>query len=818
MLFEKTQRPVAVSLGSANGGPPSRPGLHATLSGGESETETERENDGVLGLFGVSAGSGPGYPFPSMPSSSFPSSSLSTAPPKIEIARAKSSDVAAVPGTLSPSTLQSSETRVHLESVSLVSPSSSSSSPAIITASPNTTPGAEGTGDEVLKGTILVENVSFGKSVFVRFTLDEWQTTSEVGATYVGSLPVQSSSISAHARSQSEPYLSARSRSPSPGPGKPAPRQWDRFSFSINLSSVRHLHTRRLFLVVRYNPQSWGPQAEFWDNNSGKNYSFVFEREKKNPVSASPGVIPRALMSSEGGSGGLGLSGVGGASNARMSSMPVSPSASRFKAQMDAKEDAGAADLESAKLIAKERPVPRLPGVGAGIGKSASAPALALRSPHSPVQTITQEEAGRPRSGSADSASNYPAIQLKLSNYISPTTTRPAAPIARPPPISTAPTTSSSARVGAPLSPPDSPVADRLPSPPPSSTTGPSGVASTEGVAQTQPAREKGRLSTPPESANTSPEATLVPLPASSSSASSDSDRDSLRLRMDVGHPSPSGGSGGGNYYKRSMTHTPQYHAQQQHQRQKHRAPAPQGLDFASRFNHHDHAHHHAPDSSMGDAHHDNHFTQRHSHPRQQQLPSHPHLPHQHHHAKFTVGTPIGMPDSNSSSPQSSATSTPVQVSSGTSSPFDPTNFSTLSKIQTHGSSTLGGAAAAAAAASTATSNTANTSANPFGGAPAEFLQKFCFFGSPEPSPTHTHPPKTFPPSSFLGGSSGGNAAMNGPIMFGGEVLPSATVSMGNLSSALMTDASLSYLYTGANSGSASHLRADLRGAPARVV
>ena len=38
-------------------------------------------------------------------------------------------------------------------------------------------------------GSVLVRNVAYNKTVAIRFTLDDWQTTSEVTAHYVSSLP-----------------------------------------------------------------------------------------------------------------------------------------------------------------------------------------------------------------------------------------------------------------------------------------------------------------------------------------------------------------------------------------------------------------------------------------------------------------------------------------------------------------------------------------------------------------------------------------------------------------------------------------------------
>ena len=295
VVFERSQRPTAVSLTNV----PGAAGGAAVSGGEETETETEREGGMMFGNVGVGGGSGSGreretssYPFPRVPSTKGSSGGLglsglggsgaSGGPQVITIDKEHSSAVPSFPGALSP-TLLTQESRVHLESIVLSTTPSSLTLPA----SPGT-PTLERTDEDVLKGTILVENVSFSKSVYVRFTLDEWQTTSEVAATWVASLPAMSPSA-AHIRSRSEPALSSRSRSPSPGPPSGSSggaaanggqaRQWDRFAFTLNLSSVRHLHTRRLFLVVRYTPHEW-VGSEFWDNNSGSNYSFSFARRR----------------------------------------------------------------------------------------------------------------------------------------------------------------------------------------------------------------------------------------------------------------------------------------------------------------------------------------------------------------------------------------------------------------------------------------------------------------------------------------------------------------------------------------------------------
>ncbi|KZW00538.1 hypothetical protein EXIGLDRAFT_761622 [Exidia glandulosa HHB12029] len=97
-----------------------------------------------------------------------------------------------------------------------------------------------------LCGSVLVRNVAFSKFVVIRFSLDNWVTTSEVTATYVTSL----SSI------------------PPPFHDDGA---WDRFSFHINLTD-KILRGRTLSLAVRY--QAAG--GEWWDNNNGTNYALRF--------------------------------------------------------------------------------------------------------------------------------------------------------------------------------------------------------------------------------------------------------------------------------------------------------------------------------------------------------------------------------------------------------------------------------------------------------------------------------------------------------------------------------------------------------------
>lgn len=125
----------------------SRSGKPASLSkppGEETETETEAE--------GSSAPGPNSFPFPSL--SSAGSSELYEIDPRPE----RTSSV--------PVANPSPYANVYLETLAL----------------PRTRPPA-------LRGTVLVRNIAFEKRVAVRFTLDDWQTTSEVACRHVVSLP-----------------------------------------------------------------------------------------------------------------------------------------------------------------------------------------------------------------------------------------------------------------------------------------------------------------------------------------------------------------------------------------------------------------------------------------------------------------------------------------------------------------------------------------------------------------------------------------------------------------------------------------------------
>ncbi|KAJ6541614.1 hypothetical protein B0H19DRAFT_318882 [Mycena capillaripes] len=112
-------------------------------------------------------------------------------------------------------------------------PSSSSSVP--VPPSPMTP------GELTLHGTLLARNVAFEKHVFVRFTLDGWCTTSEVGARWVEPASAAESPFgtrwgarSAGPTSTSSSSTPATEEREEPGPG------WDRFAFSIRLTDYAH--------------------------------------------------------------------------------------------------------------------------------------------------------------------------------------------------------------------------------------------------------------------------------------------------------------------------------------------------------------------------------------------------------------------------------------------------------------------------------------------------------------------------------------------------------------------------------------------------
>lgn len=101
---------------------------------------------------------------------------------------------------------------------------------------------------KTLRGVIVVKNFAFNKWVAVRFTLDWWQTTSEVSASHKETIREGA---------------------------------YDRFSFAIKLGDVMaKIEEKTLFMCVRYNSEG----REIWDSNNGENYQVNFERKAAAPV------------------------------------------------------------------------------------------------------------------------------------------------------------------------------------------------------------------------------------------------------------------------------------------------------------------------------------------------------------------------------------------------------------------------------------------------------------------------------------------------------------------------------------------------------
>ncbi|KAH9932136.1 uncharacterized protein BXZ73DRAFT_90052 [Epithele typhae] len=216
-----------------------RTGKPASLSkppGEETETETELENSSS-------------FPFPILPSS-LSSTSSAALVHEIDPALNRTNPI--------PKSNPSPYANVFLETLSL----------------PKTRP-------PTLRGTILARNVSFEKTVAVRFTLDDWQTTSEVMCKHVVSLPGLPPPFP-RARTMGDVAGNLATGQPKDEEKEPAGPTWDRFSFTIRLEDYEaKLSERTLFLVVRYNP---GCGGEWWDNNDNANYRVGFRRAAVSPL------------------------------------------------------------------------------------------------------------------------------------------------------------------------------------------------------------------------------------------------------------------------------------------------------------------------------------------------------------------------------------------------------------------------------------------------------------------------------------------------------------------------------------------------------
>ncbi|KDQ18803.1 carbohydrate-binding module family 21 protein [Botryobasidium botryosum FD-172 SS1] len=124
-----------------------------------------------------------------------------------------------------------------------------------------------------LHGSVIVRNVAFSKNVAVRFSLDQWTTTSVVNCNYATSLQGLPPPFSYHNSSE----------------------EWDRFSFTIRLGYHEDILVERIMqLCVRYSVP--GPtETEWWDNNGGGNYLVSFRRKSEaRPVTETAQPAPQS--------------------------------------------------------------------------------------------------------------------------------------------------------------------------------------------------------------------------------------------------------------------------------------------------------------------------------------------------------------------------------------------------------------------------------------------------------------------------------------------------------------------------------------------
>ena len=112
-----------------------------------------------------------------------------------------------------------------------------------------------------IEGIVRVRNLAFEKWIAVRFTLDKWQTISEVTAHYKDSL---------------------------------SDGTFDRFMFAIKLADVlSRAEEKTLYLAIRYSVAG----REIWDNNNGRNYQVRIVRENAPKVNAEAVVESREVSS-----------------------------------------------------------------------------------------------------------------------------------------------------------------------------------------------------------------------------------------------------------------------------------------------------------------------------------------------------------------------------------------------------------------------------------------------------------------------------------------------------------------------------------------
>ncbi|EIW85564.1 carbohydrate-binding module family 21 protein [Coniophora puteana RWD-64-598 SS2] len=115
-----------------------------------------------------------------------------------------------------------------------------------------------------ISGRVRVRNLAYEKRVVVRFTLDGWQTASEITARFADSIERGA---------------------------------YDDFSFTIRLHDFwAHIEDKTMVLAVRYNVAG----KELWDNNAGANYVARFVRvEPPSQPESKPAAVMHRQESSE---------------------------------------------------------------------------------------------------------------------------------------------------------------------------------------------------------------------------------------------------------------------------------------------------------------------------------------------------------------------------------------------------------------------------------------------------------------------------------------------------------------------------------------
>lgn len=101
-------------------------------------------------------------------------------------------------------------------------------------------------GCHLLRGSIVVANKTYEKTVACRFTIDNWKTVSEVRAEYTEHVPRASLPVLRGDR--------------------------DRFVFEIDLTDVKIAALTTMECCIRYSTLS----HDYWDNNYGTNFAVSF--------------------------------------------------------------------------------------------------------------------------------------------------------------------------------------------------------------------------------------------------------------------------------------------------------------------------------------------------------------------------------------------------------------------------------------------------------------------------------------------------------------------------------------------------------------